>query len=533
MPSADRPDRMKVPVSSSEPDVVTVFKDVVTAMSVANSGNRLWWYTWLASRDRFNAALWKRLCVLSSSVEKDKERQPKSPVFTRSFADRIKTTRRLIAEVVWFAKWRHAERKVAYLEKVDVILVTHLETNSFKDGCFRDIYFGKLCRYLNDKGERVFVCGMLQGDPAKVLSGRDEAEIDFDGFISSFGAFIKVLDFFKALIESLFNQIKIIDFELPFGGNAKLLLADDIRNAIPDMFHGRMIELASARMLKHFPSARVIHIYENNPWEHAVDRQAFLHKRQVIGFLHCAVLPSHLKNYISEVELNLRPSPDRTVCTGAGARDIFLALGRHDPEKVMAGCDLRSTLPQDRSPRREHRKSINNVLVVLEAIPSMVGLLKFMDTVAAEFSNISFYVRAHPALPLSELAAKAEIKCHPRGCLIESKEQDLIAAMEAADVIIYQGTTVAMTAVYLGIPVIKVENKDPIEDDPLFEIDHLKWRVKDLDEIIEAFTKISKLDQDIFIQERDQARSYAENYFAPPTDEIMSVFLKVEQITSE
>ncbi len=529
MSNTDVPDRIEQPTSKNWPDVAMVFKDAITAMSIENSANRCWWYTWLASRDRFNAALWGRLCIHSSAVETNMEHQSEKHVFTRSFVGIIKTLRRLIAEVVWFSKWWHIEKLITYPNKVDAIIVTHLGSNSFKNDHFQDIYFGNLVSFLNSKDECVLVCGMLQGDPAKVLALRDVAKTKFNGAITSFGAFIQVKDFFNSLKHALFNKIKIIDFKLSDGTNIKRFLSDDIHNAIPDIFHCLMIEQASARMLLRFPSARVIHIYENNPWEHAVDHQAFLQKRETIGFLHCAVLPSHLKYYIAEEEIKIRPSPDRIVCTGSGARDVFLSLGKHNPDQVAAGCDLRATLPRSRILQTKYRQPIRNVLIVLEALPSMVNLLKFMNVVATEFSNVVFSVRAHPSLPLKEITHKANIKCYPNGPLIESHDADLLVSLDATDIIIYQGTTVAMTALYLGIPVIKIENSDPVEDDPLFELDQLKWRVKNMDEMRSAFESITKLDQDTFLEQRNKARTYLENYMASPTTKNMSSFLKMER----
>jgi hypothetical protein len=532
--------------------VVNVFKDTVTSMSVLNRDNRIWWYTWLASRDRYNAALWNRFLTLAS-VETD-EQQTQSddsvltahirkawPIDTRSgfekISERLKffrstlftnlsTYRRLIAEVLWFLRWSYVEKNTKLPDVADVIIVTQLSPNSFRGSEYKDLYFGPLQTFLEKNGERVFVCGMVQGNINKVHSLRENADNIKADTVSSLGSFIKVTDVFLAIWETIFNKIKIADVELPWGGNSKTLLADDIRNARPDMFHCLMIEHASDRMLSQFPLARVIHTYENNPWEHAVNYQATLKGHDSTGFLHCAVLPSHLKNYIAEEEIGLRPSPKRIVCTGGLARDVFLSLGAHDSGQVFSSCDLRGTIPRDRHPREIHRNKILKALVVLEGLPSMGDFIRFLDEAARKYSEIVFSVRAHPALPLKTLVQKIPIDFHPNGPLIENCEINLLSEIEAADVVIYQGTTVAMTSVYLGTPVIKIVGREPVEDDPLFQTAHLKWRAQNLKELGEVFGEIENLGQNIFEQERDAARKYISEYLAAPTEKNMSVFLK-------
>ncbi len=537
-------------------EVVNVFKDIVTAMNVTNGDQRIWWYTWLASRDRFNAALWRRLCFLSSVSKGDINQQTDDPVLLghlaevqsqlivvplfdrmkwgwQAFTSRLRTIRQVLAEVMWFVQWWQVERAVSQPKQADVIVVTQLSVGSFKDGRFIDPYFGDLYTYLQKNGEQVVVCGTIQGDPSRIITLRHKSELGNVDAVTSLGSFIRAGDFGQALKEVLFNQIQAVDFLLPFGGNAKDLLSDDINCARPHMFHGLMIELATARMLEHYSSARIIHIYENNPWEHAIDRQGRIQNRDRIGFLHCAVLPSHLKNYIADAEKPFRPAPDLIVCTGSGAKDVFLSLGNHNPDNILAGCDLRRTVPRDIHPRAKHRKAIRNVLVVFEALPNMAALLRFIEMAAKKFSDTVFSVREHPALPLTGIADKAGIELHPNGPVLKSTENDLFLSLKAADVVIYQGTTVAMTAVYLGVPSIKIDNNEGIENDPLFESAHLKWRAQNLDDLQAAFQEISDLDQSTYIQERDYARAYVEKCFASPSDVNMSAFLKTVKIASE
>ena len=171
------------------------------------------------------------------------------------------------------------------------------------------------------------------------------------------------------------------------------------------------------------------------------------------------------------------------------------------------------------------RGEVKSVLAILEGLPNMVTFLKFLDTAAQSIPGVKFSVREHPALPLSDLKDKAGISLHPDGPLIENNESEFLDTMEAADVVIYQGTTAAMTAVFLGIPVIKFQSEEPLQDDPLFQSPHLKRTARTLSELQNALDEFSSLDQDAYVQEKEAARVYVEQYLASPTSESMSVFL--------
>jgi hypothetical protein len=162
----------------------------------------------------------------------------------------------------------------------------------------------------------------------------------------------------------------------------------------------------------------------------------------------------------------------------------------------------------------------------MEGHATMVSFLKFLDAAAHAMPNIKFSIREHPAMPLGSVIKKSGISMYPDGPLIENNETELIDAMEAADIVIYQATTASMTAAYLGIPIIKFQSDEPLEDDPLFQSPHLKRRVRTLAELQNAIIDFSNLDIDTYLQEVVLAKSYVEHYLASPTLDNMKVFLK-------
>ena len=106
-----------------------------------------------------------------------------------------------------------------------------------------------------------------------------------------------------------------------------------------------------------------------------------------------------------------------------------------------------------------------------------------------------------------------------------SKENDLIADLDQTDICIYWGSTVALEALTMGIPVIHYDMQTILSYDPLFRCNYLKWTVNDNDSLPEVIETINSMIDKEYIQQADQAKAYIKRYFYPVTDENMSKFL--------
>lgn len=504
------------------PSITDLYKGIVTEMSLANQSSPAWWYTWLASRDRFNSSLYQALSKQATQAE------TQEPLHQKGFSFRIRlylrAFRHLLAEGIWFARWRFSERNSPVCKDADVLIVSQLSINSFQNQKFQDVYFGPLPGFLSDNGEKVVVCGLVQGRPEALIAARRQCKTDQTCAVTTFGTYIRFCDFFGALKKAVFNNIICINRSLPWGGTSKEFLRNDMIAAIPNIFYGLLIERAMERVLAANPRARIIHLYENNPWEHAVNRAARKSRRRTIGFLHCAVLPSHLKNYIAPEERDIRPGPDKIVCTGEAARNVFLSLGAHHPADVLSGCDLRGTLPAPPNQIHHPARPIKKVLAVLEGLPSMVGFLEFLVEIAINQPEIDFHVREHPALPIDKLLNSSDLKNAFEEHLVKSTEPDLTKAMSQSDIVMYQGTTASLSAAYMGIPILKYVSGDPLEDDPLFQSRHLKRTVKAVEDFKNACNAFSQMSPSDYEKERLAARHYIETYLKEPTRDTMRVF---------
>ncbi len=472
----------------------------------------VWWLTWLSSRDRFNSRLWRD--VVAASAGNDLE-PPRS---------RLAAFRQFAASVRRCFRWARAARQhpVAVPNEADVILISMMDMASARSSPWRDTYLGFLHDELADRSERVLsLCGII-GEPSAVMGAR--AAADPGGVaVMTMGHWFTFTDVLAAAWRAVTASLTWPrDLDLN-GRNLLPGLKAEIRHARGHIVENLLYRRAVNNVLARYPSARIVHQYENNPWERAVAQAIRDHGRGTpsIGFLHCAILPSHFKYGITEAEIQVRPGPDRIVCTGPKAREVFLSLGEHDPKRVLAGCDLRGSARKMKAPTLPPD---GDVLVVLENLPSMTRFLQFVHEAAAQdHSSRRWVARAHPGLPLEDLAAQSGIDIR-NGPISAAPDGELDDALASAAAVVYQSTTVAITALRCGIPVVKVDMDVLVNDDPLFACSHLHAVAATPADVVSALRVFAEMDAETIRRERDAAQQYATAYLSPVSEHGLTAF---------
>ena len=545
---------------------------MVTEIGLANADEPAWWYGWLSSRDQHNSLVlgqmeWlARFRALIAATPDQRLLVVCAEAALAEAAARIcdLAGRRLVAAPMdrlrwalrrrWrrLGRWLGAAKAVrhgfglvraakrhsiaaARLDSHDLILVTIFDDSVRRQetDSYRDIYFGDAASRLS--GENILICGQVTAAVAPVTAALAAYPA---AHLASFGHFLEYRDVWHSAIDTLRARISI-----PAGRDdpalRSLAEADMARDAGYRCL-GFLFERAMSRILRRNPGARVIHIYENNPWERACDRAArnATPRRDVAGYLHCAVLPAHLKNYIAAAEIGIRPAPDRILCTGPAARDVFLSLGAHDPARVEAACGLRDASMRQRTGIAPPARPIRRVLIILEGLDKMVGLLRFADAAARQYPDLEFCVRGHPAMPISHLAPRAGVIVAAGAALTPAGAPDgapagtpsLIDAIGAADAVLYQGSSAAFTAAYLGRPLIRFEPPSMLSDDPLFKCGAFKRSVRNIADISSAISEFDSWDEARYTAERDAARAYIDSYIVAPTPESLAAFARPDRI---
>ena len=444
--------------------VLDRFHAAVDATATANCGRDHYWYTWLSSRDRLHAPLHDQL-VLLARIERTFADAP-AGTYTMALDDGdvaaaaatvlrrsgVRVDVPATSRAVWRARrlWRAARRGAttarfaqhalrlqriaaqrtpsAAADGLDVVIVTLFDGRApANDGPHVDRYFGGLVDHLASRGERAVIAGSVIDDFDAWL--RYLARPHGTPLVSTYHL-TGPRDVARAWRQTLVTRRLAVprDASVPVR-----LLSSSLRGDPLARMEGALLHVAFGRLLDRNPAARVIHMYENNAWERAVDLAARRRKRDVIGYLHCAISPAHPKFHVTDVEAPLRPAPDRIVCTGPAAREVLLRLGHHDPARVDAGCALRRP-SSPRVDRRPRRRELRTVLALFEGLWTMVPFLRLLQQSLDELAaDVVIEVRAHPVLSVEAIAERAGVRLGGR--LVSCGTADLATAITAADVV--------------------------------------------------------------------------------------------------
>jgi hypothetical protein len=523
--------------------------ECVTKLNISNSTLPDWWLTWLSSRDRFRPRTWDRMVALAR-IAVARERTGKA-TFSNLDAPTAEVAHRWLGSAgpSWLGRARAALADTWLFAKVagralvnisaarryparqsplpvDVVIATILMEHAVsRKGAYEDIYFGSLHEALTAKGQQVLYCGFPEGNAARIFAA---AASRHDVLIVGYAHILTFVDVGRAVARAVGSRFAVPQLPLPWGGDAAPLVRADLRLERISILEGYLIRLAMQRLLQMHPRARLINMYENNGWERANYQAArtAVPARPVTGYLHCAILRSHMKNRFPREEHALRPMPDRVVTTGQTARDLLLDIGDYPPELVVVGCGLRAPLLSQVSQLPPPRRPVRTVLVLFEGLVSIIPAMQLYERAAKARPDLRFLVRCHPQFPIEQLSLAAQVRYGSGEAVDVSRPAALGDAVAEADVVAYVSTTAVLYALYGGRPVIKIDIDETLDDDPLTDCPVFKWRAATAEQFSSALAELDAMPANAAAQQLDAARRYLESYLHEPYGSALDPFLR-------
>lgn len=534
-------------------DVAVQFHDIIAKLSEENGHKTAWWYTWLSCHERTTVRLLDDLCLLKKIQRLlEKTNAPLLTLDGQRFELSCSVEKLVNASgwnakrqgqwlkrsVGWFQQFRHiitepirwkwaamrTPRRLSDFQKTDVIIVTIMDKAFLKRGVtpFIDLYFGSLASDLIAQGKNVLTLGFTEQLHSELTELTEKSSVP----VATLGYFLSFTDIVRAFFRSILFRINTNCLS----DDTAALVKSGVGDVHREVMIASCIEFAMARALKMYPQAQVIQMCENNFWERGVNvaAQNASPPRSTVGYLHCAILKAHTKNYIAPVELEIRPRPSVICCTGDTARSAFLEISGFEADRVRATCALRGPPLTSLVLRQNPPAQVKRILVLLEGINTMVAFIRFIDFVAENWAGgPEWIIRCHPNLPVERLREISGVHISNESRLKPSVTESLQGDVALADVVFYQGTTAAILAGYMGVPLLRFDGATLLNDDPLFECDALKAYVRTLDQVQTACTYFAEMKQSHFESEHKAIKLYIENYQAPvDTEALQSFFLQ-------
>jgi hypothetical protein len=215
-------------------------------------------------------------------------------------------------------------------------------------------------------------------------------------------------------------------------------------------------------------------------------------------------------------EWDIKPGPDEILVTGHEAEKVLKRRGAYKDDSIRIGYDLRGPNLYLIKQKGNRPKKIKNILVLLEGLSTMPKFLQLVMKTKG-IMDYPLSVRCHPILPIEKSEFK-EIREHQlfknlNVTINTTLEEDL----ENTDIVIYKGTTSAMYAGYMGIPLLKFVDDWWASDDPLVGCLSFKKLFSNSNELLEGIQYFQNMKDKDYEQEKVAMQKYVFDYMRPYT----------------
>ena len=424
-----------------------------------------------------------------------------------------------MCSICFYQKWFSPRYKPKSLKMNEHILIVSLfYNNCFKNGKYRDHFFGNLHNIIRQNGNSVsYLCGPLDDfreAKKKVRNCREVSIVVPYSIIPWHELIVLMLKVFARRIRFAGTNFFGLDFSRLITWNARRF--EYFFNLDSEIYYTAVMNLCKKEQFD-----RLIQLYEGNVFERACI-QAFRKNSSglIVGYSHAVVFPLNLKIRLTDVETKQRPEPDFLVSPGPESKRLMVKIGKRESNRIFSACSLRY-IPISDITGTEGTPQLN-ILVALDGVRASVAILDWLFENAESLKDYKVKLRAHPNVPMNILLNQ---------CLYDMpgsfflSDGDLKADIESSFCVIYRQTSVGIQALMNGVPVIHLYVDAPLPCDPMVNLKASKWSVSTIEELLTALQEIHSLREEgnrAFIR---IAKKYAKDYFTVPDNKnVMGFF---------
>ncbi|ULG93755.1 hypothetical protein FH584_07705 [Leptospira interrogans] len=483
-----------------------------------------WWFVPSSSRERFGTNVqegyieWvqklSNLNELNSQEKWFKITFKRIPSY-KTFFNFIKILMLLFYHVIKnfyrMVRNKKTDFDIVFVRPLHPLKVDFNEKNIF------DHYFGELPKLMNQLQKKVIILG--PADPSIEWKSTLFEKKDLE--ISNLLKYFSFLSFLRWLFLSIVEYFLRLKLPEPSSNYTKILyelVSEEFRESYIKRLWGIVYYFSFRNFLKRNKKSIIFHTYENNPWERAIDRACQENSHLVqknFGFLHCSILESHRKYRLLYDEWDLKPSPDTILVTGLNAKEILMKFGSYKEDHITIGYDLRGPNLFNIRDKNKPNGKIKTVLVLLEGLNTMPKLLKLVMDTILNVPGKTILVRCHPVYPISnpEFNLIRENPLFQKVIVSDntSLEEDLLKA----DIAIYKGSTSALYAAFMGIPLLRFQDTWWSSDDPLKYSTALKKEFTDSKSLLDGISFFEDMDFREYLSQKKISKEYILEYMKP------------------
>jgi hypothetical protein len=400
------------------------------------------------------------------------------------------------------------------------------ESSINSDNKFSDSFFGRLPEFLTARGEKVIILAGIVNNYKNIIKRMSKCNEDYLVIPQEY--FLKFSDIVRIVLKVYYNRINFKDKIKLYELDVTSIIQDEVDKNFRESSFVRT-ELLQRYIIKNMLKQCSIHTftttYENNPWEKIciLSLREYSPSTKIIGYQHAVISRASANMYISKEEIPFIPMPDKVVTTGDITKSILEKYGSYPRNSIKSSCALRHEYIYELKMKDFTRSC--KILVALEGVYECYKLVNFVFNALSNTKDFQVIIRTHPARPFDRIKNDLcfDIDSHTNYSV--SNQKSLKDDLSEVDILIYWGSTVSMEALMMGIPVIHVSLDDIVTVDPLFDCSHLKWTVRNVEELQEVILQIYNLPEQSYLDQYNEAKSYIEKYLKKVTNKRLSEFI--------
>jgi len=426
------------------------------------------------------------------------------------------------------ARWR-LSRKIkktfgAFEDNKIYLIKTFAYAHSFKDRQFDDPFFGQVPNYLKSSGYNVLTIY----DPVKCASVATKRSVELENVLP-WNGFLRVADFivvYWELVAGLFHKLpRSVEFS---GRNiSREFRFQYLRDSFnSNTFCTLLMYRAFRRIARQFNVSAALYTFEGNPWEKMLLlalRES--EKTQILGYQHTVVPLASLSMFPIDDETSWTPFPDRVLTVGEIPSQILIEQGEYKEIPVTPSCAVRYQA-LEKIPMKADRLE-KKLLVALEGVLGAAQLVEYILEHAPILKDWNITLRTHPALSLREMNSSLERRVANTSNIRLSNKLNVVDDLKDSSIAMYWGSTVALEALKMGLPLIHFDTQTLMNYDPLFSFSDFKWIANRQTNLSHVLNEILLLDSRTLELKRAQGRQFLDNYFYSVTEQNLKKFLEL------
>lgn len=506
---------------------ISEYSDLIISLTkLFNS--KFWFATWLSSKNRFD---YKYYCDVEYIYLNGKfpnyNKINVSKVIIRLIHLFFKSLH-IIAKI-YFAKTLLINNKKRFGKPKEVyVLKTFAYEKSFQENKFIDLFFPPLRKHLQNKGIEVLTIYDPIGSYRKIIN----KTIKVDKGILPIFSYLTAVDVCKVWSEVILGLFEIRKLkEIKFHGYEVVeFVMNQLKKDLSgyDCFFSLLFFYAFKRIGQEYNVINYTLSCENNSWERLsiMGLRSSNKKCKIIGYQHTVVPQAAMNMFPHAEEFKYYPHVDQLNTVGLETLNIINNYGKLSNQSFLEpSCAMRFEYLFDLNLKTN--KPQKHLLVALEGVPEADHLLKYILDNAQEIidSGWTITVRTHPVFPMEEFEKKISINNKLKSQIKFTSTVPIKNDLDEAGVVIYWGSTVALEAVMMGIPVIHFDYERILSYDPLFRFSQLKWVINERTSLKNVLQEIVTIDLDQLKKRREEGRKYILNYFWPINSDSLDKFI--------